>query len=133
MVTLDLLKRVNSECNIFPYKADPAAFDDWRPADESGGDCDSYAVAKLRRLHAAGVPIEAMRLACCYVETGIRPEDYHAVLIVETPEGSFMLDNRQHFPVPVLEIAGLGYTPDRIQEFGGSETWVSWKGAELSA
>ena len=121
---LDLLKRVNSEINQCPFSADPVHFDDWRPGDEgSAKDCDSYAVAKLRKLFSAGIPIEALRLALCYVETG----EYHAVLIVETPDGTWMLDNRQHFPVPVLEIAGLGYKTDRIQEFGGSPDWVDWK------
>lgn len=122
----DLMARVNEECNRFPYVADPAAFDDWRPGDENGSDCDSYAVAKLRRLVAAGIPVESLRLACVYVETG----EYHAVLIVETSEGSFMLDNRKPYPVPVLDLDVLGYTPDRIQEFGGSSEWVRWKGNE---
>ena len=125
-MSYDMLKAVNEKFNAYPYKADPANFDDWSPANEMGSDCDSYAVAKLRKLIEAGIPIEAQRLALCYVETG----EYHAVLIVETAEGAWMLDNRQHFPVPVLEIAALGYKPDRIQEFGGSPDWVEWKSNE---
>ena len=127
-----LLQRINAEVNILPYKADPADFDDWSPIDEKGGDCDSYAVAKLRRLVAAGVPVESLRLATCYVEPSVgttKDERYHAVLIVSTQAGDFMLDNRQHFPTPVLELAMLGYEPALIQKIGGEQGWAEWKGA----
>ena len=120
---LDLLKLVNEEINRLLYKADLPGFDDWSPIDERGGDCDSYSVAKLRRLYAEGLSIESLRLACCYVETG----EYHAVLIVDLPEGAYMLDNRQPFPVPIKDVVSLlGYKPDRIQKVGGQREWVEW-------
>ena len=123
---LAILRTVNAGVNQLPYKADIPGFDDWSPIDESGGDCDSYAVAKLRRLYAAGIPIESLRLACCYVETG----EYHAVLIADLPEGAYMLDNRQPFPVPIKDVVSLlGYKPDRIQKVGGQREWVEWVGA----
>lgn len=117
------LDAVNDSVNLLPYVADPEALDDWSPITDAGGDCDSYAVAKLRRLVALGWPVERLRLACCYVETG----EYHAVLLVSAPEGDLMLDNRQPRPVPAGDVVSLlGYRTDRIQRVGGTLDWVSW-------
>lgn len=119
------LEQVNSEINLLPYKADPPDDDNWDPIDSSGGDCDSYAMAKLRRLLELGWPIERLRLACVYVEPPSR--GYHAVLVVRTDDGERVLDNRQNHPCSLDELERIGYTPDRIQESGGSRQWVQWQ------
>ena len=122
------LTEVNDAVNALPYKADPADFDDWSPISPAGGDCDSYAVGKLHRLLGLDWPIERLRLACCYVETG----EYHAVLVVDTPaHGQVVLDNRQQLPQTLTNLHALGYIPDRIQQTGGSRTWVSWDWVSL--
>lgn len=120
------LADVSAAVNLLPYKADPPDDDNWSPIDDSGGDCDSYAVAKLHRLRALGWPIAALRLALCYVETG----EYHAVLSVDTDDGERILDNRFSHPCTLDELARIGYKPDRIQIEGGSRTWVDWKWKE---
>jgi predicted transglutaminase-like cysteine proteinase len=119
--------QVNSEVNRLPYVGDATKYDKpdfWKSIDEAGaGDCEDFAIAKLRRLRAAGWPIEALRLACCYVET----DEYHAVLVVDAPEGAaFMLDNRQADPIPVASLPLIGYRPDRIQAIGGAQEWREW-------
>ena len=117
------LREVNAECNAFPYKADPVDFDDWSPADASGGDCDSFAVAKLRRLVARGWPISALRIGLCYVETG----EYHAVLVVKTEDGERVLDNRWPDVQTLGSLHAIGYRPDCIQREGGSRReWAKW-------
>lgn len=123
-MSLDELERVNEAVNRLPYKSDPEWFDDWSPIDGGGGDCDSYAVGKLRRLVEAGWPVERLRLATCFVENG----GYHAVLIASTDDGDWMLDNRQPRVVPVGDIEIIGYRTDKIQQAGGSRDWVEWKG-----
>lgn len=120
------LDQVNDEVNRLPYVSDAARYDKpefWKEIDASGGDCEDFAVGKLNRLHHRGWPIESLRLATCYVETG----EYHAVLLAETERGAFMLDNRFPRPVPLSEVSGtFGYRPRMVQKTGGSREWVAW-------
>ena len=115
---------VQEQVNRLPYRSDAERYgkeDFWSELDKDGGDCEDFAIAKYRRLLALGWPAESLRLACCYVETG----EYHAVLIVSTSEGDFMLDNRKPHPVAASDIVGLcGYKSDMIQ--GSGQTWVEW-------
>ena len=53
------------------------------------GDCDDYAVTKLARLMRAGLPRPALRLAVYRLPS----QQYHAVLTVETTEGTLVLSN----------------------------------------
>jgi predicted transglutaminase-like cysteine proteinase len=122
------LDDVNLAVNRYTYQADATRYGrpEFWTALEGSGDCEDFAIAKLRRLVAKGWPINRLRLACCFDETGA----YHAVLIVATDEvGDMMLDNRQPYPVSVGDFQRLGYKPDRIQAEGGSQRWVEWKGA----
>jgi predicted transglutaminase-like cysteine proteinase len=120
------MAQVNDEVNLLPYVGDAEKYrlpDFWTSIEDAGaGDCDDYAIGKLRRLAALGWPIEALHLACCYVETN----EYHAVLVVETPQGSYMLDNRQPEPVPIGSLALLSYRPAVIQAVGGERAWRRW-------
>lgn len=118
---------VNAAVNLLPFVDDAEKYrlpDFWTSIDDAGaGDCDDYSIGKLRRLVQLGWPVEKLHLACCYVETG----EYHAVLIVETPEGSYMLDNRQPEPAPIASLELLSYRPDVIQAVGGEPTWRKWE------
>lgn len=104
-VTYDQLEEVNAAVNALPYQSE--ATEDWCPAID-GGDCDSYATAKLQRLVAMGWPVEKLRLACCFVEPSANPDKakrYHAVLLADTPDnGTWVLDNRHPYPVPWDEL-----------------------------
>lgn len=120
------MQSINAAVNRFPYEADADKYgkpDFWKSIDETGGDCEDFAIAKLRQLREHGWPLAALRLATCYVETG----EYHAVLVVEAPGSrAFMLDNRQEDPVPLESLAMLSYKPDRIQAVGGAHEWREW-------
>ena len=108
------LNLVNAKVNLFPYTAEPG--DDWTPITEAGGDCDSYATEKYRRLVALGWPKSALRLATCYVETG----DYHAVLLADTPDGqTWVLDNRRPRPT---EFQLMPYRWHKLQ-IAGTQHW----------
>lgn len=94
------LRIVNTKVNLLPYKAELA--DDWTPITDEGGDCDSYATAKLQRLLQYGWPPRSLRLATCFVEPGAAPEKrnrYHAVLLVDHQGTTFVLDNRHPHPM----------------------------------
>ncbi|MCZ8158514.1 MAG: transglutaminase-like cysteine peptidase [Rhizobiaceae bacterium] len=53
------------------------------------GDCDDYVMTKRQRLIRAGIPASALRIAVVRTRMG----EGHAVLIVKTTEGDFVLDN----------------------------------------
>lgn len=75
------------------------------------GDCEDYALAKRRLLMEAGYDSHKMHVATCWTERG----EYHAVLIVETERGHYVLDNRFAFP---MEKQSTGYKWDKW-ECGG--------------
>lgn len=76
------------------------------------GDCEDYAIGKIRALIALGWKIENLRLCKCYVEpikvidekTGIlrdatMAERYHGVLLATLDGVDWILDNRKPYPV----------------------------------
>ena len=116
---------MNREVNALPYKADPERYgkpEFWTEIDQNGGDCEDFAIGKLRRLVGLGWPVERLRLALCRVETG----ELHCVLSVESPVGELVLDNRNGSLNTADELKAAGYTPETIQEVGGSQQWRVW-------
>jgi predicted transglutaminase-like cysteine proteinase len=53
-----------------------------------GGDCEEYVLAKMNMLATMGWPRSAMRITVVRDSQG-----YHAILVVETDRGGFVLDN----------------------------------------
>ena len=94
---LGLLDRVQQEVNrtVRP-RAEPAGQDLWQVATVEG-DCEDFALAKLRRLEAAGVPHGVARLATLQLPSG----EGHAVLTVDTDRGTLVLDNLQPGVTPL--------------------------------
>jgi predicted transglutaminase-like cysteine proteinase len=85
---LNLLRSVNASVNraIVP-RADGKA-DTWS-ASASAGDCEDYVLAKRRALLEQGLSAGALRIA--HVRT--RGGEDHAILVVKTTRGDFVLDN----------------------------------------
>lgn len=92
-MTLDQIKAVNTAVNALPYLKELQ--DDWRPIDQWGGDCDSYASRKALDLFNLGMPTTDMRFATCKTEAGID----HCVLLVEHDGATLVLDNRHPLPM----------------------------------
>jgi predicted transglutaminase-like cysteine proteinase len=82
------LKRVNSRVNNAITPRNDSGADVWN-ANASSGDCEDYVLAKRRALIKAGLPASALRIA--YVKT--RGGVGHAILVVKTSRGDFVLDN----------------------------------------
>jgi predicted transglutaminase-like cysteine proteinase len=86
-----LLGRVNKVVNAATYVPDAQNWgvaDYWEtPLDlfSRGGDCEDFAIAKYLVLREVGVDPKSMRVAV---------SKDHAVLIVDTPRGAVVLDNR---------------------------------------
>jgi predicted transglutaminase-like cysteine proteinase len=95
-----LLTRVQASVNAgIVYTDDrpaPGRSDDWSlPLRQAAigpvqGDCEDYALEKRRLLRDAGVPAEALAMTVAVLPDG----EWHAVLVVTTDRGDFVLDNR---------------------------------------
>jgi len=83
----------------------------------SAGDCEDFALEKRRRLLELGVPPAALALAITYSESTGR----HAVLVVRTAQGDYVLDNTTPW---VLPWATTGYQWLNIQE---GESLMQWR------
>lgn len=59
---------------------------------QNGGDCEDFAIAKYTALRALGVPEERLRIAIVHDNQKNIP---HAVLVVYTEQGAYILDNQQ--------------------------------------
>jgi predicted transglutaminase-like cysteine proteinase len=91
-----LLNRVNGDVNgAIEQRTDIANYgvdDYWNTPLEDGrraGDCEDYVLEKQRALLAAGVPRPALNIALVTTAWG----ESHAVLLVATSEGEYVLDN----------------------------------------
>ena len=116
--TMQTLKRVNlSVNNAIRPKNDRGGKDVWT-LDASSGDCEDYVVTKRSRLIKMGLPPGALRIA--YAKT--RSGEGHAILIVKTSQGDFVLDNRTN-AIKLKAQAGL-----RIISMSGANP-KSWTGA----
>lgn len=71
----------------------------WAYADRAG-DCEDYALDKRRALAAQGWPIGSLLLATARNDNG----EMHAVLVVTTDHGDFVLDNATDFVAPWKEL-----------------------------
>jgi len=95
-VTLDALTAINTEVNsAVTYVDDATKYkrdDWWEDALDEGneGDCEDYAIAKMRKLLAAGWPREQLKLGLCYTEK----DEYHCVLVATLGNEDYVLDNR---------------------------------------
>lgn len=89
--------RVNSLVNKKRYIVDSK---NWGKSDywatpveflERGGDCEDFAIMKYTALRTLGVPEERMRLA---IVQDLQKNIPHAVLVVYTEQGAYILDNQ---------------------------------------
>lgn len=85
---MDAIKRVNSRVNATIRPVNDGAADVWS-VNVSAGDCEDFALTKRRHLIQAGLPASSLRIA--YVKT--RSGEGHAILVVKTTSGDFVLDN----------------------------------------
>jgi predicted transglutaminase-like cysteine proteinase len=93
------LARVNSTVN-WSIKPRNEAGDTWSVDPSSGyGDCEDYAMTKRSHLIGLGVPSSALRIA--YVKTSWG--EGHAVLVVRTDSGEYVLDNLRNSILPIQQ------------------------------
>jgi len=98
--------------------------DRWDFAEDGYGDCEDYQLVKRKKLAEAGFPRRALRMTVVIDELGLG----HAVMMVRTDRGDFILDNKHD---AVLPWSQTGYT--YIKREGDEGTaWASLGGAVAS-
>jgi len=110
LVNADVNARVRSLSDIDHYGID----DYWELPLEGGGgagDCEDYALEKRKILMSRGVPMRALSIAL--VRTALN--ESHAVLLVRTDRGEYVLDNLTHAIMPWQS---------------ARYTWVKWQSRE---
>lgn len=91
-----LLSEVNRLVNQARYRSDSG--DQWSTPSEllaNGGDCEDYAIAKYLLLREMGVSADDMRILILRANGNVGE---HAVLVVQTSAGPYVLDNRRQNP-----------------------------------
>jgi predicted transglutaminase-like cysteine proteinase len=95
--------------------------DRWDLAEDGSGDCEDFQLLKRKLLAQAGLPRRAMRITVVIDEKG----EGHAVLMLRTDRGDFVLDNKTS---AVLPWHRTGYTYIK-RESQDATAWVSLGGA----
>lgn len=97
LIPIDVATRINHEVNhSVTYMDDLAQYgvpEFWALAGEFE-DCDGFALTKRHKLRQLGYA-DSSHMAVCITETG----GGHAVCIVDTLGGAYVLDNRHPFPM----------------------------------
>ena len=91
--------------------------DDWAFPDDGKGDCEDYQLLKRRMLSENGVPRRAMRMTVVIDELG----EGHAVLMLRTNKGDYVLDNKTSSVLP-WDRTGYVFIKRESQQ---AQAWVS--------
>lgn len=83
-----LIQKVNTSVNRSITPRSDGAVDRWS-ADGNTGDCEDYVLSKRKALIKAGVSPSSLRIAFVKTSWG----EGHAILVVKTSTGDFVLDN----------------------------------------
>ena len=106
-----LAKRINSDVNTsVTWVSDSEQFgipEFWSEAKNGFDDCDGYALLKRALLKEQGFNEACIHITTCWLNTKAL-DTGHCVLIVDTDEGQFILDNNLVDPVP-LNFEALDY------------------------
>jgi predicted transglutaminase-like cysteine proteinase len=126
--TWQTMMRVNRQVNgaIKPLSdADHWGVEDrWDFAEDGYGDCEDYQLLKRKFLVSAGFPRRALRMTVVVDENG----QGHAVMMVRTDRGEYILDNKRNTVLPWNQ---TGYTYVK-REGDSGRSWASLGGAVSS-
>ncbi|WP_102223614.1 transglutaminase-like cysteine peptidase [Acidimangrovimonas sediminis] len=118
--TLALAQRINLRVNRGVPQIDDAVqygvADHWALPTARGGDCEDLAMLKKKELVALGVPPQSLLLATVLD----RQRENHAVLVLRTRQGDYVLDNLDN---TLLPWAQTGYTFLAMQDPATPAHW----------
>jgi predicted transglutaminase-like cysteine proteinase len=110
-------QQVNASILAVPDEEHWAVVDRWDYPTDGKGDCEDIQLLKRKLLAERGIPRRAMPMVMVLDEEGAG----HAVLMIRTNRGEFILDNRRD---GVLPWSRTGYTFVK-REQPGTSAWVS--------
>ncbi|ACL57758.1 transglutaminase-like cysteine peptidase [Methylobacterium nodulans] len=113
-------RRVNARIKPLTDQVHWGVVDRWDFPDDGYGDCEDYQLLKRRMLVERGLPRRALRMTVVIDEIG----EGHAVLMVRTDRGDYILDNKTN---AILAWQRTGYTYVK-REGQDSLAWVSLNG-----
>ena len=111
-------QRVNTDIKPMTDLEHYGVVEKWSYPDDGYGDCEDYVLLKRRMLMEAGWPREALLIAVVREQNG----DGHAVLMVRTDRGDFVLDNQNE---AILLWSQTAYHYVKRQSQSDPNTWVS--------
>src|SRR5215208_6942501 len=118
---LDVNRRVNKSLRSLPDRDHWGVADRWDLAEDGFGDCEDFQLLKRKLLAHGGLPRRAMPMTVVIDERG----EGHAVLMIRTDRGDFILDNKT---TAVLPWHDTGYVYIKREGQCGP-AWVSLGGA----
>ncbi len=117
-------RRVNTTLTPMTDQAHWGTPDSWDLPTDGAGDCEDYQLLKRKLLAEAGLPRRAMRMTVVIDEK----REGHAVLMVRTDRGDFILDNKTSAVLP-WDQTGYVFVKRESQD---SVSWVSLGGRNAS-
>jgi len=117
-------RRVNSRIKPITDKEHWGLVDRWEFPDDGSGDCEDFQLLKRRMLAERGLPRRAMRMTVVIDELG----EGHAVLMIRTDKGDYILDNKTSAVLP-WDQTGYVFVKRESQD---SVNWVSLSGRNPS-
>jgi predicted transglutaminase-like cysteine proteinase len=113
-------QRVNATIKPITDQEHWGVVDVWGFPNDGQGDCEDFQLLKRRMLADGGLPRRAMRMTVVIDELG----EGHAVLMLRTNQGDYVLDNKTSSILP-WEKTGYVFIKRESQS---AETWVSLGG-----
>jgi predicted transglutaminase-like cysteine proteinase len=113
-------RRVNGRIKPITDKEHWGLVDRWEFPDDGMGDCEDFQLLKRRLLVEKGLPRRALRMTVVIDELG----EGHAVLMVRTDRGDYILDNKTSTVLP-WDQTGYVYVKRESQD---NQAWVSLGG-----
>jgi predicted transglutaminase-like cysteine proteinase len=123
LTVLEVNERVNRTILAVTDQDHWGVVDRWDYPDDGLGDCEDIQLLKRKLLLDAGLPRRALRMTVVLDEQGMG----HAVLMIHTSHGDFVLDNKRD-AVLAWQETGYHYVK-REGDDGGA--WV-WLGAQIT-
>jgi predicted transglutaminase-like cysteine proteinase len=117
-------RRVNARVKPITDKEHWGLVDRWEFPDDGAGDCEDFQLLKRRMLSERGIPRRAMRMTVVIDELG----EGHAVLMVRTDRGDYILDNKTSAVLP-WDQTGYVFVKRESQD---GVAWVSLGGRTSS-
>jgi len=115
-------RKVNTDIKAVTDKEHWGVEDRWDFPDDGRGDCEDYQLLKRKLLVEAGLPRRTMRMTVVVDGDG----QGHAVMMVRTTRGDFILDNKRN---PVLPWHWTGYFYVKQEGQEANMAWVLLGGA----